>query len=334
MNIFKPSIPYSLLRTLKKDFPLQWEVLFFIKLISLTLLMKDLKIKKRLILNISLIIGGYSMLSVEDYIARRKKEDNLNEFDIEAKNENLRICVNYVFEYFNQYLDIDKMEKKTFLNNERLEKFKKQLNQYNSEIQNWLVDVYDVHEKQIHRSIINFLKKEDLFLLYHTDDEFRSCSYDCYAELIKKNPFLKNQAEMIFLFIKEYHAIQSVNSYNKPRAFLTEEFNHYFEKTWNKYKVNIWLFAENYLHCFFDDHSLWPAKHKIKNKEDWQSYTYDYKQRSNLFNLNTLYPRISKKPFMKGKKQDLEMLMMYIWLHDIEGDEKYWEEYFHKYTSK
>lgn len=70
------------------------------------------------------------MLNLEEYIAKRKREDRVNEFDIDSKADNLRICVNYVFEYFNQYLKIDQMEQKTFLNDERLEKYKKQLDLY------------------------------------------------------------------------------------------------------------------------------------------------------------------------------------------------------------
>ena len=100
------------------------------------------------------------MLNLEDYIARRR-EDNLNEFDVESRMDNMRICVNYVFEYFNQYLEIDQMEQKTFLNDERLEKFKKQLDVYDTEIQEWLFGIYDVHEKQIQRSIISFLNKDE-----------------------------------------------------------------------------------------------------------------------------------------------------------------------------
>lgn len=46
------------------------------------------------------------MLRFEEYIARRKKEDQLNEFDVNARPENIKICVNYVFEYFNSYLSI------------------------------------------------------------------------------------------------------------------------------------------------------------------------------------------------------------------------------------
>lgn len=268
------------------------------------------------------------MLSLEEYIAKRKREDKVNEFDIDSKMENMRICVNYVFEYFNQYLNIDEMEQKTFLNNERLEKFRKQLEMYEEDIQEWLVNIYDVHEKHIHRSIISFLKRDEIFLLYNTENEFRSCSYDCYAELIKKNPFLKGQTEMLFQFIKDYHRIQSEREINSPSEFLTEDINEWLEKTWNKFKVNIWAFASDYLVRFSDDESIWPSKHKIKSNEKWQPYVYDYKQKTNLFNLNTLYTKISKKPFIKGKKQCLEIILMYIWLRDIWGDnENYWEEY-------
>lgn len=266
------------------------------------------------------------LLSLEEYISKRKKEDKINEYDIEARMENMRICINYVFEYFNQYLNIEEMEQKTFLNEERLEKFRKQLDMYQTDIQEWLINIYDVNEKHIHRSIISFLKNDELFLLYNTDNEFRSCSYDCYAQLIKKNSFLKGQTEMLFLFIKDYHRIQSEKE--APSAFITEDINEWLEKTWSKYKVNVWAFVSDYLMRFHSNDSLWPSKHKIKSNEDWQPFMYDYKQKTNLFNLNTLYTKISKKPFIKGKKQYLEIIMMYIWLHEIWGDnENYWEEY-------
>lgn len=268
------------------------------------------------------------MLSLEEYISKRKREDNINEYDIDSKDENIRICVNYVFEYFNQYLNIKEMEQKTFLNEERLVKFRNKLEKYEDAVQEWLVDIYDVHEKQIHRSIISFLKKEELFLLYNTEHEFRTCSYDCYAYLIKKNPFLKGQTEMLFNLIKDYHRIESEKELNNPSIFLTVDINEWLESTWSKHKVNIWAFASNYLLRFSDDDSLWPVKHKIKTNENWQPYIYDYKQKTNLFNLNTLYTKISNKPFIKGKKQYLEVILMYLWLHDIWGDNKnYWEEY-------
>ena len=44
-----------------------------------------------------------------------KKEDRLNEFDMEARTQNMKICVDYVFEYFNNYLNITEAEEKTVI---------------------------------------------------------------------------------------------------------------------------------------------------------------------------------------------------------------------------
>lgn len=44
------------------------------------------------------------MLSIEEYIAKRKKEDRINEFDLKLRDKNLRKCSDYVFEYFTNYL--------------------------------------------------------------------------------------------------------------------------------------------------------------------------------------------------------------------------------------
>ncbi|MEK3876822.1 hypothetical protein [Paenibacillus sp. FSL M7-0420] len=126
------------------------------------------------------------MLTIEEYMARRKKEDQINEFSLKDRTANMKICVDYVFEYFNQYLDITKMDEQTILNDERLDKYRKSISLYEIEVQDWLVQIYDDHNKQIDRSIGRSLKKDDLFFLYNTDNEFRSSSYEIYALVIKK----------------------------------------------------------------------------------------------------------------------------------------------------
>ncbi|MFC0212131.1 hypothetical protein ACFFK0_06620 [Paenibacillus chartarius] len=269
------------------------------------------------------------MLTVEEYIARRKREDQLNEFSLADRMENMKTCVNYVFEYFNQYLDISKLDEQTVLNNERLEKYKNSISHYEDEIQEWLVHIYDEYNKKLDRTIVNFLKKDELFYLYSSDSEFRSLSYECYAQLIKKNPFLKDQTEMLFLFIKDYKRIQSQP--NDNRILISDEVDQWVEKTWQQYKVDILAFCSDWVHRFLDNQDSWPVSHRKKSDSPYWKYDYDYKQKSNLFNLNSLYRRISDKPFIKGKKQCLEVIMMYFWLHNIEGDEEnYWQEYMSK----
>lgn len=271
------------------------------------------------------------MLTIEEYIARRKKEDKLNEFDLDARNDNMRVCVNYVFEFFNNYLNITETEERTALKDEKLDKYRHQLREYDKEIVDWLVGIYSECGKQINRNIGNILKEDAFFFLYNSDQEFRSLSYDCYAKLIKKIPFIKDQTEMLFLFVKEYHKVTSQPPEWEKQIFITEEINDWIQGTWAKHQVNLWRFVHEWLIYFSDKEDLWPITHRQKSQYDFRKYDYDMKQKSNLFNLDSLYRKMPKKSYTKGRKQEFEILMMHFWLHSIVGDdEDYWHEYLNK----
>lgn len=69
-------------------------------------------------------------MTLEEYIIKRKREDGINEFDLEKRMENTRICVNYIFEYFNNYLDTRPADEKTVLHEQKVDKYRKILSQY------------------------------------------------------------------------------------------------------------------------------------------------------------------------------------------------------------
>jgi len=267
------------------------------------------------------------MLSIEEYIARRKKEDKLNEFDIDARTQNMKICVDYVFEYFNNYLNITEAEEKTVLHTEKLEKYRKQLREYEPEVREWVVGIYSEYGKQIHKYVGNIIKENEFFFLYNADSEFRNASYDCYSQLIKRLPFLKDQAEMLFLFIKDYHRVESEQRFNFGIPSISEEITDWVDKTWAKHHVNLLAFAYDWINSFYDNEDIWPSTHRKKSQYTWRKYDYDYRQKSNLFNLDSLYRKMPKKSFTKGRKQEFEILFMYYWIHDMEGDNDYWQEY-------
>lgn len=272
------------------------------------------------------------MLTIEEYIAQRKKEDKLNEFEIDLKLQNAKICVDYVFEYFNNYLGTTEADEKTFLHDNKIEKYRKEMRNYEQDVRDWLVKIFNENGRQMNRIIGKLAKEDDLFFLYNTDSEFRNLSYECYSNIIKRYIFIKDQSEMIFLFLKDYHRVESENYFNfhfgVPR--ISEDINDWIDNTWAKYQVNLIAFAYVWADKFYNDENIWPRTHRIKSKYDWRKYDYNYKQKSNLFNLDLLYRRLPKKPFISGKKQEIEILLMYHWTHSIVGDKEYWEEYINK----
>jgi len=268
------------------------------------------------------------MLSIEEYISRRKKEDKLNEFDLEARTQNMKVCVDYVFEYFTNYLNITEVEERTVLHDGKLDKYRKLMSEYEPEVREWAVKIYNDYGKYVNRYVGNIVKENEFFFLFNSDSEFRSASYECYSKLIKRLPFLKDQTEMLFQYIKDYHRVESQKMFKCGIKAINEEMNSWIEETWAKHNVNMLAFTFDYTSKFFDHEDMWPATHRKKSTESWRKYDYDYKQKSNLFNIDSLYRRMPKKSFTRGRKQEFEVMFMYFWVHDLEGDDEgYWNKY-------
>jgi hypothetical protein len=144
---------------------------------------------------------------------------------------------------------------------------------------------------------------------------------------------------MVFRFIKDAHRIR--NSFHAYDDFyISDDINEWIYETYNRHGVNIYKFCEEWVHYFFSYPDLWPNGHKKKSKyyEERSKYSgvnlndslfwdYDYKQKSNLFGLDSIYRGMPKKSFVRGKKQELEATLMYCWLHGVERDDEYWCEY-------
>lgn len=118
--------------------------------------------------------------------------------------------------------------------------------------------------------------------------------------------------------------VQSQQRFDFGTSIISDGINDWIEKTWAKYQVNLITFAYAWINSFYDNEDIWPSTHRKKSQNTWRKYDYDYKQKSNLFNLDSLYIKMQKKSFTKGRKQEFEILFMNYWLHDMEGDNDYW----------
>ena len=263
------------------------------------------------------------MLTLDEYILKRKKEDELDEFNLEEKKANMDQSKSYVRDYFYKYLNPDKVQMKQKKQKRKIERYRKSLRKYDKDVQNFFVDIYEKYNKDVVRAIGNFLSKEEIFFLSYTDRKFRKYARN-FAQYYKdRHSLTLNNEEIIIKYMKTYH---QNTSKKEDVLFLMPEIDTWVADTFNRYGVNLWGFTYHYLDRFSENPSLWPATHK-KNLE-CGFLQYDYKQSYNLFNIDMLYEEISHKSFINGKKKYLEIIMMYYWLHSIEGDENYWTEYF------
>ena len=270
------------------------------------------------------------MLSLEEYIAKRKKEDKVDELDFKNRFENIKLCVNYVLDYFTRYTGITEEDNKSALHYSKLDKFKKTLREFDPQCQEWLCDIYDKYEICLNVSIKKIIKEEENFLLFSTENEFRELSYDCYNELIRRMPFIKGQGEMIFLYIKnEFQIVSTPRKYNDAYHNINPLITEWIEKTYTNYSINIPTFVSAYCIRFCEkfelEHSGGRRGRHLLYDDSYNQY--NYKVSKNLLNIDKIYERHSHKPFIKGHKRELELLLLYEWTHSIVKDESYWNEY-------
>ncbi|EAD9527655.1 hypothetical protein AF085_14815, partial [Listeria monocytogenes] len=67
------------------------------------------------------------MQKIEEYILLRKKKDKLNEFDFTHHSENMGKIIQYVSDYFNNYLTPEDFSNEKLKLQQNLEKSKKML---------------------------------------------------------------------------------------------------------------------------------------------------------------------------------------------------------------
>lgn len=104
-------------------------------------------------------------MRLEEYIVKRKTEDGIDEYNFEKRMQNAHICVNYIFEYFNNYLETRPADEKTALHEQKIDKYRKLIKDYNPEIRDWLISLYTSYGKYMHKQLMNLITDDFFFCM-------------------------------------------------------------------------------------------------------------------------------------------------------------------------
>lgn len=270
---------------------------------------------------------GEVMKSLDKYISSRLAEENINEFDIKMREYNLKLSLGYVKDYYNIYLnDIELSNNKKI--KEGLVRLEGELKGFSKDIKQQIINIYKERQIFLHRIIINCLKRDNLFLLYYSKQQFVKCVTDCQLYLSKRYKNLVISKHFLYKFITDYH--KKINeSIKLPVMHVNAEVSDWIHRTNCEFDVNILAFVESYLFTFLDNENEWSDDHKLKDLDN-DLARYNYKVNNNKFNIDLLFCEVKGYPFLNGKKEYLEILFVKFWLKNIEEDSEYWERYYLK----
>lgn len=259
------------------------------------------------------------MLTIEEYIGKRKREDEIDELDGSHKIKNIQVCISYIFEYFDVYIGEGRFLESSRAEDKKTQYYRKQLGNFEPEMQEWLIDFYLKSGKYLDRSVMSIIKEDCCVLLYTDQAEFRSLSYDCYARIIKTAPQIKGLTDQLHALVVEVlrHMNLPTNQ-NTPTSThpdISTRTDNWVKETWMQYNVNLLLFAHTWLMCWFRDSSQWSpsSRRRTGDRGSKFEYEYDFRHDRNPFGINQLYSAMPKKPFLVGRKKAIEEVLQYIW---------------------
>lgn len=265
------------------------------------------------------------MQKIEDYIHTRKLKDRLDEFDFSKRSENMGKIINYVSEYFNDYLTPEDFSEEILKLQQNLEKSRKRLEEDYPTSHLFIEQFYMKHQKRIDTFIGKVVQNSvEAPLCYRLSDYMAIAKEVLYNRLLMKDESeetLNNVAIAVEEYTKRWNEEPNRSSMKEVDPVIVK----WIMDAYREYGVNLLDFAYGYM-------SEWEKKYTETTysrdiKESYLINHYDYQYQENPFDINQWYEQHKDRPFIEGKKYFLEMLLMYIWLFEILDDSSYWGEY-------
>ena len=267
------------------------------------------------------------METLEEYLAKRKHKDHMDEFNLNKHSENMTLAIQYVMDYFNTYLDIEKISQEQIKLERTIDRFKGEVEDHYPEQTEVIVDFYVKHRKRLD-SIV-----EDVYsglkygsLIYTAEEEKEVASIICESKL-RKEEITQDMPQIIEAMVHQYR----MNMLSPPSFShmidMDKTLVQWVKETYSTYQVNLLDFASDIAY----DHYKRYVEYRYSRSNDhvyrYRLVNYEYRYQNNPFNIDSIYKDNEDKPFISGRKGALEMLIMYYWLFHEVYDEEYWPEY-------
>ncbi|MBC9703751.1 MAG: hypothetical protein H9W81_01760, partial [Enterococcus sp.] len=265
------------------------------------------------------------MDKIEEYISKRKRKDKLNEFDFTQHSENMGKVIQYVSDYFNNYLSPEDYSYEQIKLQQNIEKSRKTLENRYPQTHDFIEKYYLEHQKRIDTFIGKACESfKDIDILYREDD-FRKVAEEVVFNRLCIEDMNEDDFDNVTLAVEEYLKNHREKPYRSEMKNLDSKIVNWVFDSYRKYGVNISAYAYNIAWKWEDKYV--ERKYVREYEESCRINNYDYRYQENPFEIDQEFEKYKELPFFENKRDYLEMLVMYFWLFDMLEDTSYWAEY-------
>lgn len=265
------------------------------------------------------------MLTVEQYITQMKKKDKLDEFEFKKHAENMASVMKYVVEYFNTYLNPEEYDYEAIKLEQAAAKVEREIADTLPRSKDFIVDYYKEYKMRIDRSLKSHLKSLEYIELFFSKDDFESpVNQFCDDRKMQETGVARYKNELLVL-AQEIKERETGKPSRTGYKHLDEALLSWVNTTYAEYKVNLFEFASAIANVYYDKYM--ETIYERSSERFYHINRYNHRYNNNPFGIDTIYRENSHRPFIEGRKGELEMLIMYEWLFDWGKDTEYWSEY-------
>lgn len=264
------------------------------------------------------------MLTIDEFILQKKKKDKLNEFNFEKHTENMSTVIQYVMEYFNEYLDPVSFDFERNKIDQAIRKFQDEIIAKYPLSAKFIIEYFKKTKQRIDRLLYRYIEKINDYELLYTEDDFRNAALFLNKDLEKYDPEIDMES-LLKIFIAEYKKDATSAPEIGDMKNLDNNIVDWVKETYREYGVNLINYAQSIIEVYHEryiDHV-----YDETNATSYNINRYDYRYQENPFDINNIYERNAHRPFFQNHKGEFEMILMHIWLFEEIMDTDYWAEY-------
>ena len=143
------------------------------------------------------------MLTIDEYIAKMKKADKIDELDYLKQSENMTAVIKYVMTYFNEYLTLETCDAEAIKMKHKRDKLEQEIESKYPKSKEFILDFYLQQRIGIHKEVKKWLEELDYYPFFYSADDFSSAAGDFCADYKLKSGSMNEYRSDIQILMAE-----------------------------------------------------------------------------------------------------------------------------------
>lgn len=266
-----------------------------------------------------------NMLTIDEYIAKMKKSDKLDELVYLKQSENMSAVMKYVMSYFNEYLTMETCDAETIKLKHATDKLEEEIKKRYPKSKDFILTFYLQYKIRIHKEINKWLEEIPYFPFFYSEQDFSSAAKNFCSKYMLKGANMEEYDTDITTLIGEIKQCDTEGPSPTEMIHLDTNLVKWVRETYRLYGVDLFSFAYDLADTYHDRYVKYERERY--GERPYYVNNYNHRYNNNPFDIDRIYEDNKHRPFLENKRGELEMLVMHEWLFTMVYDDDYWPEY-------